>query len=315
MKILVYHPRAETYRALIGGRFPEIEVATVAPEQAPEQVEGEIADADVLLAFRFPLAALSRARRLRWVQVTSAGVEHLVDARDALRGVIVTNASGIHAALMADYAVGVMVMLQWNFPRLIRQQAAREWRFQATEPLAGKCLGVVGVGAVGGEIARRGAAMGMEVLGVRRDPQPADGVARMFPPDRFAEVLALSDFVVLAVPATPATRHLVGEGELARMRRGAFLINVARGSVVDEGALVRALVAGTIAGAALDVVETEPLPATSPLWAMENVILTPHISGEPEDYPRRVMTVFGENLARWRAGQPLTNVVDLDRGY
>ena len=312
MKILVYHGRAETYRALLAERFPDLEVAAGASD---EVLDCHVEDAEVLLAWRFPVNALKRARRLRWIQLTSAGVDHVLDGVAELRAVVVTNTRGIHAELMADYAMGAMVMLQWSFPRLLRQQQARSWRHQYTEPLAGKTLGVVGVGAIGGEIARRGAAAGMTVLGMRRDPRPVGGVERMFGPAELREMLPLCDFVVLVVPATPATRRMVGEGELRRMRRTAFLVNVARGSVVDEPALVRALEEGWIAGAALDVFETEPLPATSPLWAMENVIVTPHIAGEPDDYPRRVMTVFEENIRRFREGRPLVNVVDLDRGY
>lgn len=312
MKILVYHGRAETYRALLAERFPDLEVAAGASD---EVLDRHVEDAEVLLAWRFPVHALKRARRLRWIQLTSAGVDHVLDGVAELRDVVVTNTRGIHAELMADYAMGAMVMLQWSFPRLLRQQQARSWRHQYTEPLAGKTLGVVGVGAIGGEIARRGGAAGMTVLGMRRDPRPVEGVERMFGPAELREMLSLCDFVVLVVPATPATHRMVGEGELRRMRRSAFLVNVARGSVVDEPALVRALEEGWIAGAALDVFETEPLPATSPLWAMENVIVTPHIAGEPDDYPRRVMIVFEENIRRFREGRPLVNVVDLDRGY
>jgi phosphoglycerate dehydrogenase-like enzyme len=312
MKILVYHGSAETYRALLADRFPDLEVSAGAGD---ELLDRHVEDAEVLLAWRFPVEALKRARRLRWIQLTSAGADHLLGAGAVRPDVVVTNARGIHGAVMADYALGVMVMLQWNFPRLLRSQAAGVWRHQYTEPLAGKTLGVVGVGAIGGEIARRGAAMGMTVLGMRRDPRPVAGVERMFGPGELGEMLPRCDVVVLVVPATPETRRMIGEPELRRMRRTAFLVNVARGSVVDEPALVRALEEGWIAGAALDVFESEPLPATSRLWGMENVIVTPHIAGEPDDYPRRVMTVFAENIRRWRAGQPLVNVVDPARGY
>lgn len=312
MKVFVYHGSADAYRALLAERFSELEVVAGASD---ELLDRHIEDAEVLLAWRFPLHALKRARRLRWIQLTSAGVDQVLDAENDLRDVVVTNARGIHGELMADYTIGVMVMLQWNFPRLLRHQQGRSWRQQHTEPLAGKTLGVVGLGAIGGEVARRGATMGLHVLGVRRDPRPVDGVERMFAPHELREMLPLCDFVVLAVPGTAGTRHMMGEGELRGMRRTAFLVNIARGSVVDEPALVRALREGWIAGVALDVFETEPLPAASPLWSMENVIVTPHIAGEPTDYPRRVMTPFAENIRRWREGRPLRNVVDLTRGY
>lgn len=312
MKVLVYHARAETYRGLLAAEFPDLEVVGATTEEA---LDRHISEADVLLSFRFPLGALARARRLRWIQITSAGVDHLLEAGAALRHLVVTNARGIHAELMADYVVGVVVMLQWGFSRLLRHQQARAWQPQSTEPLAGKRLGVVGVGAIGAEIARRGAALGMTVLGMRREPRPVAGVTRMFGPGELPAMLAECDFVVLVVPATPATARLIGEPELRRMRRTAYLVNIARGSVVDEAALVRALEERWIAGAALDVFETEPLPPPSPLWGMDNVIVTPHIAGEPDEYQRRVMTVFAENIRRWRAGRPLVNVVDPERGY
>jgi phosphoglycerate dehydrogenase-like enzyme len=315
MKLLVYHARAETYRALLCERIPDLEVATVVAGADETALERHLADAEVLLGWRLPVAALARAPRLRWIQLTSAGADHVLDVRPDLGDVVLTNARGIHGALMADYAIGVMVMLQWGFPRLLRLQQARTWRHQYTEPLAGKCLGVLGVGAIGGEIARRGAAMGMTVLGLRREPRPAEGVDRMYGPDGLGELLPRCDFVVVVVPATPETRRMLGERELRAMRRGAYLVNVARGSVVDEAALVRALADGWLGGAALDVFETEPLPAESPLWAMDNVIVTAHIAGEPDEYPKRVMGVVAENVARWREGRPLLNVVDPRRGY
>jgi phosphoglycerate dehydrogenase-like enzyme len=312
MKVLVYHSRGDTYRTLLTERFPDLEVVAGADDAV---LERHLADAEMVLAWRFPVEALGRARRLRWIQLTSAGADHILSARPDLGDIVLTNTRGIHADLMADYVVGMMVALQWGFPRLLRQQQAREWRQQYTEPLAGKRLGVVGVGAIGGEIARRGAAMGMTVLGMQRAPRPMTPIARMFGPDELGAMLAECDVVVLVVPATPATHRMVGERELRRMPRTAYLINIARGSVVDEGALVRALSEGWIAGAALDVFETEPLPPTSPLWSMDNVIVTPHISGEPDDYPRRAMSVVEENIRRWRAGRPLLNVVDPARGY
>jgi phosphoglycerate dehydrogenase-like enzyme len=315
MKLLVYHGRAETYRALLRERFPDLDVAAVVAGADDAALERHLADAEVLLGWRIPVSALAHAPRLRWIQLTSAGADHVLDARPDLGEVVLTNARGIHGELMADYAIGVMVMLQWGFPRLLRWQQARTWRHQYTEPLAGKTLGVLGVGAIGGEIARRGAAMGMTVLGMRREPRPAEGVARMFGPDGLGELLPQCDFVVVVVPATAETRRMLGERELRAMRRGAFLVNVARGSVVDEPALVGALADGWLGGAALDVFETEPLPAESPLWAMDNVIVTAHIAGEPDDYPRRVMRVVEENVVRWRQGRPLLNVVDPRRGY
>lgn len=312
MNVLIYHRRADEYLRLIRERLPDLAVIV---EDRADALAEQIRHAEVLLGWQFPLEALHAGRRLRWIQLTSAGVEHLLPAREQLRHVVVTNARGIHAALVADYTLGVMVMLQWNFLRLLREQETRQWRHRYTEPLASKTLGVVGVGAIGAEIARRGASFGMTVVGLRRTPAPVEGVSRMFGPDQLLEMLSLCDFVVLVVPATPETQRMVGERELRAMKRTAYLINIARGSVLDEPAFVRALRDGWIAGAALDVFEREPLPIDSPLWAMDNVIITPHIAGEPAEYARRVVDIFAENVRRWRAGEPLQNVVDFAKGY
>ncbi|MCL6640825.1 MAG: D-2-hydroxyacid dehydrogenase [Candidatus Rokubacteria bacterium] len=257
---------------------------------------------------------MARARRLRWIQLTSAGAEQLLPARAALRDVVVTNTRGIHADAMADYALGVMVMLRWDFPRLLRAQAGRVWEPRLAVPLAGATVGVVGLGAIGSEIARRARAFGMHVIGIKRTPGGGEPGIEVVTAGRLREVLPRCDFVVLAVPITPATRHLLGSAELAAMKPGACLVNIARGPVVDEAALVAALRAGRLGGAALDVFEEEPLPARHPLWSLPNVTLTPHVAGEPAHYARRVADVFLDNLGRWRRGEPLRNVVDFERG-
>jgi len=312
MKLLVYHGRGDEYRRLIAGRCPDLQVAAAAE---PEALTRELPGAEILLTFRLPLEGLRHAGRLRWLQLTSAGADHLLPAAELLRAVTVTNARGIHAELMADYVFGVLVMQQWDFPRLLRQQAARLWRHQFTEPLAGKILGVVGLGAIGAEIARRAPSFGLIVLGLRRTVAPVPGIRRVYGPDRLREMLGQCDFVVLVVPETPETRGMIGEAELRAMKPTARLVNIARGAVVDEAALLRALREGWIAGAALDVLAEEPPPPDHPVWGLDNVILTPHIAGEPARYVERVVEIFVDNHRRWTAGQPLRNVVDLTRGY
>lgn len=313
MKVLVYHRRADEFRTLLAGRLDGVEIVAGFDDVT---LDRHLADAEAVLTFRLPLDALQRARRLRWIQLTSAGVEQLLPARAELDKVVVTNTRGIHADAMADYTLGVMVMLRWNFPRMLRDQARRVWDQRLATPLAGATLGVVGLGTIGGEIARRARAFGMHVVGVKRTPGAA-GVPEVetVTVDRLREVLPRCDFVVLVVPMTPATHHLLGAAELAAMKPGACLVNIARGSVVDEDALVAVLRDGRIAGAALDVFEQEPLPADHPFWGLPNVIVTPHVAGEPADYARRVADVFLDNLERWRRGEPLRNVVDLERGY
>jgi phosphoglycerate dehydrogenase-like enzyme len=312
MKTLVYHRRGAELRALLRERVPDLEVAAGFDEAT---LAAHLADAEALIAFQFPLEALPRAKRLRWIQLTSAGAEQVLPARDALAGIVVTNTRGIHADLMADYALGAMVMLQWDFPRFLRDQQARAWEPRLALPLAGRTLLVVGAGAIGGEIARRAAVFGLRVVAVKRTPGAVAGADEVVTCERLLDVLPRADFVVLVVPVTPRTVGMIGERELRAMRPTAFLINIARGSVVDERALVRGLGEGWIAGAALDVFAEEPLPSGSPLWALPNVVLTPHVAGEPADYARRVADVFADNVARLRRGETLRNVVDFERGY
>jgi phosphoglycerate dehydrogenase-like enzyme len=311
-KLLIYHRRAEELRGLITERIDGLQVAAGFDDAT---LGAHLGDADALIAFKVPLEALDRARQLRWIQLTSAGAEQLLPARDRLDHVVVTNTRGIHVDLMADYALATIVMLNMHFPRFFADQQARRWEQHFSVPLAGKTLGVVGAGAIGTEIARRGAAFGMRVLAVKRTPGPVDGADEVVGADGLHGVLGRSDFVVLVVPQTPSTRGMIGEAALRAMKPTAYLVNIARGNVVDEPALVHALRKQWIAGAALDVFDEEPLPPDSPLWALPNALLTPHVAGEPADYARRVADVFVDNLTRLRRGEPFRNVVDFERGY
>lgn len=206
--------------------------------------------------------------------------------------------------------------MHWDFPRFMRDQSRKDWRPRSVAPLAEQTLGVVGLGSIGAAIARRGKSAGMTVIGSKRDVSGlVPGISKLFPPEGLAELLRLSDFVVLPVPHVPETARLIGREQLQFMRRTAFLINIARGSVVAEGDLIEALQEGAIAGALLDVFEREPLPADSPLWTMPNVIVTPHVAGWLSDYNTRVLEIFSDNLQRFLDKKPLRNVVDLRRGY
>ena len=311
-RLLIYHRRAEELRGLIAERIDGLQIAAGFDDATLERYLG---DAEALIAWKFPVEALDGARQLRWIQLTSAGAEQLLPARSRLDHVVVTNTRGIHVDLMADYALATMIMLNMHMPRFFADQQVRRWEQRLSVPLAGKTLGVIGAGAIGAEIARRGAAFGMHVIAVKRTPGPVDGAAEVVTPDGLHGVLGRSDFVVLVVPVTAATRGMIGEAELRQMKPTAFLVNIARGSVVDEPALVHALRKQWIAGAALDVFEEEPLPADSPLWALPNALLTPHVAGEPADYARRVAEIFVDNLTRFRRGEPFRNVVDFERGY
>ena len=260
---------------------------------------------------------------LRWVQLTSAGADR-VDTDLIRAGLTFTNVSGLHATPIAEYVLTYMLMFEKGWPALARNQAAHRYdRMVMPRNLSDRTVGVVGMGAIGAECARLAKAIGCRVLAIRRSaagrgPDP-DGVAdELLPPGDLDELLTESDYVVLAVPLTEETRGLIGAAELRTMgARGdrSYLINIARGEVVDEPALIEALREGVIAGAALDVFDREPLPADSPLWELDNVILTPHISGGNENYNEVATSIFCDNLRRYLAGEELHNIIDPDRGY
>lgn len=282
-------------------------------------------ETDVLCSFSPPAETLELAPDLRWLALPSAGADQVVRL-GLVRpdGPVVTTASGIHAVPIAEFVLGMMLQWARDWPALWRLRLEHVWPDRQTwaglhgHELAGATLGIVGLGAIGRQIARFGRALGMRVVGTRHSAQPGmqdPDVDALLPADALDALLADADYVVIAVPSTPATHHLIDAERLAHMKRSAFLVNIARGSIVDEAALVEALRAGTLAGAGLDVFEVEPLPPESPLWEMPNVILSPHISGATDRYSARFTDLFLDNLARWRAGEPLRNVVDPARGY
>jgi len=297
----------------------------------PADLEALLPQAEVLFSFRPPADLLRQAPRLRWLQLASAGADWVTsDPAMMASQVLITTCSGIHAIPIAEYVIGSMLSFAHRFCWAVRHQAQHRWERYLNRELFEQTLGIVGYGHIGREIGRLGRALGMRVIATRRSAtggEREDGV-ELFPPERLGDLLAQSDYVVIAVPLTKATEHLIGERELRAMRPTAYFVNIARGKVVDEAALVRALREGWIAGAGLDVFETEPLPPDSPLWDMPNVLLTPHLAGAHERYHERATALFAENLRRYLAGQPryitnnemyrgqpLLNVVDRARGY
>ncbi len=301
-------------------RYPGVRFESPPDRAAAERL---LPEADVVYGVLVDDGNFPLARRLRWIHVSAAGVGSLLFPALAASDVVFTNGRGLHAVSMAEHALGLMLAFARKLHLARDLQRERRWEQVGlwTEPppfgqLAGGTLGLVGLGAIGSALAERSAALGLRVIAVRPhpagDPRPAHeqwGLARL------PELLERADWVVLAAPHTAATRGMIGATELARMKPGAVLINLGRGALVDEPALVAALRAGCIAGAALDVVRAEPLAADSPLWAMPNVILTPHVSGLGPRYWERAVEQFAANLERFLAGRPLVNVVDKHAGY
>ena len=241
------------------------------------------------------------ATRLRWVQSPAVGVGSLMFPELLASDVVVTSARGVRARAMAEHVLGVTIALARQLPLAIRAQAAHEWAQDQLEgpdsrirTLAGSRMGLIGLGAIGTEVARIAAPFGFRITAIRRraDRPIPEGVEQVWPPDRLTDLLAVSDVIVLAAPHTPETRQLIGRGELDRVKRGAFFINVARGKLIDDEALVEALRDGRLGGAALDVFTREPLDAASPYWDLPNVIVTPHTSGALQDYWTPLVALF-----------------------
>ena len=273
-----------------------------------------------IAAGSFPRDLLLRAPNLRMYQQWGAGADWLLRTPEAAqKSWTLVNASGVHAIPITEHILALILAFARGLNHAVRMQEQHNWsragRGELFE-LAGSTMLLVGVGAIGERTAQSAHALGMRVLGVRRNPgQPAAGVEAMYAPEQLLEVLPQADFVVLTVPLTQETRGMIGERELRAMKSSAYLVNIGRGGTVQTAALVRALQEGWIAGAGLDVVDPEPLPPESPLWDMENVILTSHYSGLTPHYFERAFAIFIDNLQRYRDGQPLRNVVDKEIGY
>jgi phosphoglycerate dehydrogenase-like enzyme len=261
------------------------------------------------------------ASRLRWVQSPAAGVGSLMFPELLASPVILTSARGIRARSIAEHVLGVTVALARSIPATMRAQAAHRWAQEELEArartLQGQRMGIIGLGAIGLEVVKIASPFGFRITALRRrsGEPPPEGVDAVWMPDRLPDLLAQSDVVVLAVPHTPETKRLIGRAQIERMKQGALLVNVARGKLVDDEALVEALRDGRLGGAALDVFSEEPLDPSSPYWDLPNVIVTPHTAGAMQDYWTPLVALFADNLRRFEKGQPLLNVVDKVAGY
>jgi phosphoglycerate dehydrogenase-like enzyme len=292
-----------------------------------DELSAHLSDAEIVCSYFIPHDWRTLAPNLRWLQFPGAGVDSLAKTGllEADSGVIVTTAAGIHAETISEYVFGSMLMFNWNWPQMVRLQDEHVWAKSATwyhlggRELAGQTLGIIGLGHIGRRIAQLGKAFGMQVLGTRRSTNASteqeQDIDQFFQPEQLHELLSQCDYIVISVPLTRETEKFIGEAELRIMRRNAYLVNIARGRIVDELALIKALREGWIAGAGLDVTEEEPLPSDSPLYSMPNVILTPHISGNSVHYDARLAALFADNLKRYRSGQQLQNRYEPSRGY
>ena len=310
---------------------PGTRIVTIGFDGHPD---GPLDDVEAMLRGRLPAETfdriLARAPALRWVHSATAGVERVLTPTSRSRGLVITNARGVFSRPIAEYVMLMILAIARRLPELLELQAERTWQPLEARELRDVTVGIVGLGSIGRAVGALGTAFGCRVVATRRRPEAGSQQAdeggdepflgtlmldRVLPPERLPELLAESDFVVLAAPLTPDTHGLISDDAIAQMKPGAWVINVARGELIDERALARALHDGRLGGAVLDTFVEEPLPPTSSLYDLPNVILTPHTSWSSTRVLDRSVDLFCENLRRFAAGRPLVNVVDRNAGY
>lgn len=286
----------------------------------PQELLPLVPQAEVLLTLRLPPGVPESMPNLRWIHSQAAGIDYVDSAPGLLdAGVVITSSSGVHARPLSETVIGAIIALAKGFPQAVRRQGRREWLRYTPEDVERKVVCIIGAGKIGTAIAERCRAMGMRVVGVRRSA-PAEGSDRgpfrwVVGQDGLTEALLTADYVVLCAPRTRETVGMIGADEFTAMKEGARFINVARGDLVNEEALIAALESGHVGGAYLDVFATEPLRDESPLWNMENVLITGHSGAGSADRDERVVEIFLENLRQYVGGRPLVNVYDHKRGY
>lgn len=303
--VVVLHERtaAEQLQDELAARLPSdgVTITTTDPDPA---VPAEIQPADVLVTFNPPSGLLDTAEGVQWIHALTAGVDGYDTDQLHEREIVLTNASGVHAQPIAEQVLGYSLVFERRIHRGIRQQERSNWQWYGGREFSDRTVGVVGVGAIGARVAELASAVGASVIGTKRNPDSAPSVVEeVFSPESLHTMIKQADYVVVACPLTPATRRLFGTAEFMTMNEHAVLINVARGPIVDETALVEAIQEGEILGAALDVFEEEPLPGSSPLWDLDDVIITPHMAGSTPHYWERNADLIARNYPHFLGGR------------
>jgi len=285
--------------------IPDFPEATFRAVREENEVDEFIEGTEVLVAHRFSDFLLRRARELKWIHCTITGTDSIegLPSFQARKHIILTSSRGIHGPQMSEFAILLMISMNRRFPRFVGNQNRRVWESWASPVLCGKKVGILGVGAIGQSIAEKCKAFQMTVLGVDPYPRVTDAVDEFFGPDSLHLVMSVVDYLICVLPSTPVTRNMLDAEAFSKMKRTAFFINLGRGDVVDEDALVQILKDRKIAGAALDAFRQEPLPQEHPFWGMDNVIITPHVGGKSDIYVRQAVEIFQKNLRRFLGGE------------
>ncbi|CAN5903680.1 D-2-hydroxyacid dehydrogenase [soil metagenome] len=295
------------------GLADRVAIDTLPRKETPSA--DQLAQTEALMAGSVPVGVLPAMHKLRGAQAMSAGVEGWLALPDLPPGITLTCARGTHTESMPENIIGALFHVAKPYGVAVANQKLGKWVNTVAQPLSGKTLGILGLGAIGAEVARIASALGMRVIGTRRRPEPVAHVAQVLPADRTDEVLAQSDFVLLLLPATAETDNFIDAARLAQMKPTAWLLNFGRGHIIKDADLIAAVKDKKIAGALLDVFRQEPLPAEHPFWKAEGIIVLPHIGGPHPERDRFVAKLFVDNLGRFLDGAPLKEVVDRTAGY
>lgn len=313
LNILVLNRLGEKELSSIQDTVPHANITLCSPENAPDYIE----NTDILVTWGHLSIRdlLPKAPRLKWVHSLSAGVDELLVPDLIASDIILTNSRGIHGIPMAEHVMAMMLGFSRQLPESLKNQQRNLWKRTRPDELYDKTIGIIGLGSIGREIAKRAKAMGMKVIATKRTQTTELFVNKLYPPEQLDLVLASSDFVVITLPLTEKTRNLFTLDTFKAMKKTAYFINVARGAILNQNDLITALTDGYIKGAALDVFEVEPLPADSPLWSMEHVILTPHVAAMSPYYLERAIKLFIENLTKYMHSTDMLNIIDKEKGY
>ena len=313
--VLLWINEAGPYRLALerAGLDRRVQLVHVPPTETP--APDLLARAEAMLAYRSGPGILARMPALRWLQALTAGVEGWLALPDVPERLILTCARGTHRVQMPENILGALFHLTKPYAGIALDQKDRRWRRRVSDTLAGTTLGILGLGVIGQELARKAQALEMRVIGTRRAPAPLPHLDRVYGPEGTDEVLGLADWVLLLLPVTTETRGFMNASRLKRMKPSAYLLNFGRGELIADADLIEAVTARTIAGAVLDVFTTEPLPAEHPFWGTEGILVLPHIGGLHPGRDQIVAGLFVDNLERFLAGQPLRETVDRARGY
>jgi phosphoglycerate dehydrogenase-like enzyme len=307
-RLLIYHSDSKLYKDILSKKLPSLDIHSAEiPQEALDVMEG----VDILFSWKISEDLLRKARSLKWFFSTAAGNENLVKNPSFPESAVLTKTT-IYGEMMAEYVFAYLLYFIRDLSKYFEDQRRKVWKQARPGRLRGKTMGILGLGSVGKVIARCGKQFGMNILGVKRTPGPMEPVDQVMGPEDLVKMMPLVDTLVVALPLTPETFHLVGEKELGLMKEGAVLFNIGRGKTIDEKALLNVLKAKRIK-AVLDVFEDEPLPMESKLWSLENVIITPHVSGI--NIPEEICEEFVRNYERWVKGEPLIGLVDRMKGY